>query len=221
MSIQEIFDFPKIENLDWRDFIESKENREAFSYLMKWPNWTTNGVIIIGNSGVGKSHLAALWAQSANAVYILQESINHDARDMFKNNCNFILDNFENFLKYQDWLFNFYNIAKEKNRYFIIIDRLPPYLWKISLKDLNSRLLSLPVINIKNPEDELLFKITKKLAQDYGVIISDDTIQYILSTSERQVPIISNLLKILDKLSLQQKKHITTAFVKNYLQKSN
>ena len=218
MTVQEVFDFNKIEKLDWSDFVESRENYGAVSYLTKWPDWSSNGLIITGNHGVGKSHLAALWGQSANAVYVLKNSLGFNPRDLFDNDCNFIIDNFRNFLEDQDWLFHFYNIAKEKNRFFLILDVLPPKQWNISLADLNSRIMTLPVINIPDHSDELLFKVIKKLLRDYDMSISDETIEYILETSERNISHISYVLKTLDKLALQQKKNVNVSFVKKYLQ---
>lgn len=219
MITQEVFDFNKTERLNWNDFVEGVENREAVSYLTKWPNWGSNGVVIVGNHGVGKSHLAALWGQSANAIYVLKKSLEFDPRDLFESGCNFIIDNFQDFLVNQDWLFHFYNIAKEKGRFFLILDVLPPKFWSISLKDLNSRIMTLPVISIKDHSDELLFKVTKKLLKDFDMSISDKTTEYILKTSERDIASISRTLKTLDKIALQQKKVINVSFVKNYLRK--
>ncbi|MBE6446943.1 MAG: hypothetical protein E7015_00415 [Alphaproteobacteria bacterium] len=221
MTSQEVFDFHKVESLNWHDFIESDENYAALSTLMQWPHWNNNGVIITGNKGVGKSHLSSLWAQSAHAVYILKDSINHDPRDLFESDCNFILDGIKNFSDHQDWLFHFYNIAHEKNRSFLIIDRLSPHLWGLSLKDLKSRLLSLSHVEIQDPGDELLFKITKKIAHDYEISISDDVVTYILKTSERNVSTISEILRMLDKLSLQEKRNISLRLVHRYLQKNH
>lgn len=220
-TVQEVFDFSKEESLDWDDFIESSENREALAYLTRWPNWNFNGLVIVGEHGVGKTHLASLWAQSANAVCVLKSCLNNDPRDLFDythdNKCNFVFDNFQDFLIDQRWLFDFYNIAREKQRSFIITDVIPPALWNISLKDLKSRLSLLPVVRISNHSDELLFKVTKKLAKDYDIEIADNVVEYILMVCQRDIPEISRVLKILDKLSLQQKKSLNLGFVRKYL----
>ncbi len=220
-TIQEVFDFSKEESLSWSDFIESTENREALTYLTQWPNWNSNGLVITGEHGVGKTHLASLWAQSANAVCVLRSCLNNNPRDLFDhtqgNRCNFVFDNFQDFLIDQHWLFDFYNIAKEKRRFFIITDVTPPALWNVSLKDLKSRLSLLPMIRIASHGDELLFKVTKKLARDYDIEISDDVVEYILMVCQRYIPEISLVLKTLDKLALQQKKSLTLGFVRKYL----
>lgn len=217
--IQEIFGFHKTEKLDWNDFIESAENQEAVSYLVRWPNWNCNGIIIHGESGVGKTHLANLWAQTSNAVCVLGSSINYDARFLFDSENNFLFDDFDSFLSTQNynWIFNFFNIAKEKKRFFLLLSRKIPSMWLIPLNDLRSRLMTLPSIQIKNPGDELLIKIAKKISHDLNITISEDSINYILKHKERSVVSIIKTLKFLDKLSLQQQKPITIPFIKRYI----
>ncbi|MDR1982306.1 MAG: hypothetical protein LBQ08_00710 [Holosporaceae bacterium] len=220
---QEIFNFHKIERLDWNDFIESEENFDAISYLAQWPNWNDNGMIIHGAPGTGKTHLAALWAQTANAVYILNESLNHNPRDLFNTECNFVIDNFEDFLTFKkfDWMFHFFNIAREKDRFFLLLSRSHPSFLNIELKDLKSRLLTLPIVGISDPQDDLLLKISQKIANDLEIVVPDDVMMYILNIIDRKVSSIINVLRILDRLSLQQKKPISLPFVKNYLKISN
>jgi chromosomal replication initiation ATPase DnaA len=221
--IQEVFGFHKIENLDWNDFVESEENHDAIRCLTCWPLWNSCGIVLYGESGVGKTHIANLWAQTANAVYVLKPSLNNDPRILFDSPCNFVIDNFDSFLTAgnYDWMFHFFNISKEKNRYFLLISRISPSLWKIGLEDLRSRLLTLPAIGIKNPGDELLMKIAKKLANDFGTPVSDGALRYILNFIDRDVVSISNTLKTLDKLALQMQKSITIPFIRRVLFQSN
>ena len=219
MSEQEILSFPETQKLDWSSFIESSENHEAIKYLIKWPQWDSNGLINYGNSGVGKTHLVNLWQQTANAIFITEDLFQSDPRSLFSESKNFIFDNFDNFLKIEhfDWLFHFINIAHEKQRYFVLISKFPPFSWKINLKDLSSRLLVLPVVYIQNPGDELLLKIAKKLCKDLGISIHENTLQYILNRIDREVNSIAALLRILDKISLQNQKKITIQFIKNQI----
>lgn len=216
---QEVFSFNKIENFDWQDFVSSAENFNALGYLSQWPDWSNNGLIICGNSGVGKTHLAALWAQSAGAIYVLKESLRHDPRELFENDCNFVIDNFEDFFAQKDfdWLFHFFNIAKEEHRFFLILSREFPANYEIDLADLKSRLLMLPVFKIEDPGDDLLVKITKKLCKDFDITMDDNAIEYLVHVVERRVDKIREALQILDKLSLEKRKNITLSFAKKYL----
>lgn len=216
--IQEIFSFHQVENLNWNDFIESEENREAVACLSCWPkSWHSNGVIIYGTPKVGKTHIASLWAQTANAIYILKPAFDKNPRNLFDANCNFIIDNFDDLTDIDNWMFDFFNICREKNRFFLLISRTSPLTWDIKLKDLRSRLQTLPVINIKNPNDDLLLKIAKKISKDFGISVTDETLNYIMSHITRDVSTLSDTLRMLDKFAMQKQKSITIPFVKNYI----
>lgn len=224
--IQEIFNFDQVERLDWSDFIESEENREAVSCLSCWPqSWNTNGVVIYGAQKVGKTHLASLWAQTANARYILSSGFFESPRALFSpnyNSCNFVIDNFDSLLADQNrnnldnWMFDFFNICREKNSFFLILSRSAPSLWNIRLRDLKSRLQTLPAIYIKQPNDSLLLKIGKKISKDFGIAISDETIDYIMEHVTRDVPTLSETLKKLDRIAMQKQKSINIPFVRKY-----
>ena len=216
---QEILSFEKIEKLDWNNFVEGPENRDAITYLVKWPDWSNNGLIIHGNSGVGKTHLVTLWAQTANAVFISEKDMPSDPRSLFSDDANFVFDNFDNFLEAEnfDWLFHFINIAREKQKFFVFVSRHQPSFWTITLNDLRSRILALPSVHIENPGDELLFKIAQKLCSDLGILIHENTINFILKRIDRQVNSVAKLLEILNKLSLQDQKKITIQFIQNHL----
>ncbi|MDR1551697.1 MAG: hypothetical protein LBS14_03405 [Holosporaceae bacterium] len=224
MMQQEIFDFCQKERLNWKDFVESDENRAALMLLAQWPEWNGNGLIIYGEACSGKTHLAALWAQTANAVYVLKGSMDGNPRDLFEtvgnSKCNFIIDNFDELLipKNYDRLFHFLNILREKNRFLLLLSRLHPQLWDITLEDLKSRLLSIPIVGIESPGDDLLLRIARKIARDLGITIENDALGYLLNTLERRVTSLASALKILDKLSLRQKKSLSPAFVKKNLQ---
>jgi chromosomal replication initiation ATPase DnaA len=216
---QEIFDFHKTPTFSWSDFVESEENRDAVLLLAKWPNWSCNGCVIYGDSGVGKTHLAGLWCQVANASCVLKSSLNYDPRILFDTECNFLFDDFEDFLMAgnYDWIFHFLNIANEKKRYYLLLSRQYSSLKDIPLDDLRSRLLTLAVARIQNPQDELLFKIAKKISRDLLVQISDSALQHLLHCLDRDTKTINNALILLDKLALQQHKNINTQFVNKYL----
>jgi chromosomal replication initiation ATPase DnaA len=221
--MQEILNFAKTESLDWSDFIEGEENTAVIRSLAQWPHWPTNGLIIYGASGTGKTHIGGLWAQTANAICVLTESLRHDPRKLFRTECNFIFDNIDDFLatQRQDWIFHFFNIAAEKKRCYLLISRHHPSMWPIRLRDLQSRLFTLPTVYMQNPGDALMIKIAKKISRDFGIIIPDNVLQYLLNTIDRSSTSIAEALRALNTLSMQKKRPITLAFLKNYLKAKN
>jgi len=222
MTKQEVFDFHQPERLDWNDFVESDENRDVISYLKQWNSWKTNGLIICGASGVGKTHILTLWQQSAKATKIQMDDLNHNPRELFENQHNFAIDDIEFFLQPQNynWFFDFFNILKEKQGVIVATSSTSPSIWDISLQDLKSRLLLIPVLKISTPGDNLLFHIIKKLAKDLGTEIADNCVQYILNNFPRDIQEIRNLINVLNKFSLEKKQAISLQFIKKHVQKS-
>lgn len=215
--MQEVFNFHQVENLSWNDFVESDENREAVAWLSQWPKfWRNNGAVIYGEPKVGKTYIASLWARTASAIYVLESGFSDSPRNLFQANCNFVIDNFDSFANIDEWMFDFVNICKEKNRFFLLISRTKPSMWNINLQDLRSRLAMLPAINIKMPSDDSLMKITRKISQDLGAIIADEVLNYIMAHVTRDVATLSETLKVLNKLSMQKQKPITIPFVRKY-----
>ena len=216
--IQEIFDFHQVESLNWGDFIQSEENSEAVACLSQWPkSWGNNGIIIYGAPKVGKTHLASLWALTANAIYVLKTAFKEKPRILFEADRNFVIDNFDEISGIDYWMFDFFNICREKGHYFLLLSRSHPSMWDIGLRDLRSRIQTLPVVNIKIPGDDLLMKIAKKISRDFGITISNETLDYIMNHITRDVSTLSEILRTLDKLALQKQKSITIPFVRSYI----
>jgi chromosomal replication initiation ATPase DnaA len=60
----------KAPSLTRRDFIVSPANAEAVEALDAWPAWLGGCLALIGPEGAGKTHLARIWAERANATII-------------------------------------------------------------------------------------------------------------------------------------------------------
>lgn len=227
MMQQDLLDFGEFPRLGWGDFIEADSNKLALSWLLRWPNWLSRGITIIGESCCGKSHLARLWQDSAKAHLISIDDFSINPRDMFLKNTNFIFDDIKQFFlqhvekKNENWMFHFLNIMHEYQGYYIIFDRTPAHAWNIELADLKSRLMSLPVISIGEPCDELLKKITQKLIKDVELTVPDNVIDYMLLVTERKARAIVEMIKKLDEISLKEKRAITIPLIRSIVFQSD
>jgi chromosomal replication initiation ATPase DnaA len=50
------------------DFIVGDGNRLAYGHVVAWPAWPGPLTLIEGPAGVGKSHLARIWAERAGGT---------------------------------------------------------------------------------------------------------------------------------------------------------
>ena len=54
------------------DFLVSPSNEAAWDMFERWPNWPGRMLLLLGPTGSGKSHLAAIWAQRAGIPFDVQ-----------------------------------------------------------------------------------------------------------------------------------------------------
>ena len=108
MEKQLYFDIEDNPSFDEDNFIVSSSNQNASKYLNKWPSWVSNFVILFGESGVGKSHLANIWLQKSNALRVNYENIDLKKAQESK---NILIEDLElSINKYND-LFHLINLV--------------------------------------------------------------------------------------------------------------
>ena len=114
-------------------------------------------------------------------------------------------------------MLHFYNLIEEKKGYLLLTSLIAPKLWKISLPDLKSRILSSIAVKIKKPNDQLLSSVLVKLFVDKQILIDKKIIKFIVYRSERSFANLENIVNKIDKQSLITKKKININFVKKLI----
>ena len=85
MEKQLFFDIEEQPSFDLQDFIVSSSNQIAYDYIQKWPEWSGNLIFLVGESGVGKTHLANIWLKKANGIKLDEKNIDSDYIKMNQN----------------------------------------------------------------------------------------------------------------------------------------
>jgi len=191
------------------DFIVGPGNREAVAYLDAWPNWPGPVAALYGPSGSGKSHLAAIWAERANARIVeaaqLDESVLpgdgavavEDVDDGARDPLLFSL--------------------LESGRPVLLTGRDPPAQWTASVPDLVSRFHSLLPFALWAPDDELLIKIALKLFDDRQLKIPDAAIAQMINSLERSPAAIRDFVARADEIALSRKRPVSVSLVRELL----
>lgn len=193
-------------------FVVSDVNQEAFAWVNRWPHWPHKFLSIYGTAGAGKTHLAHVW--TAQPLWLSNSHYNLSPDTVLQMSSCFIMDQ-----PYcaDTWLLHFYNLCLENQRSVLMTSLTPPSQWPVALADLKSRLATIPAIEIREPDDQLLLKIIHKLFRDRGVIISDLQAQYLMNRVERSVSHLKHLVQEIDAVALASKKPITNRLIKDYL----
>ena len=209
------------------DFLVSSSNKEAYKLVNSWPEWRSRKIIIFGDSGTGKTHLSKIWQKNTSAIILnLNQLKKIKFESFFKKKNIFIIENISDFFdkinnkeknNLEKQLLHFYNLIEEKKGYLLLTSLIAPKLWKISLPDLKSRILSSIAVKIKKPNDQLLSSVLIKLFVDKQILIDKKIIKFIVYRSERSFANLENIVNKIDKQSLITKKKINISFVKKLI----
>ncbi len=167
-----------------KDFYVSEANREAVTFLDGWSTWPLPAALLIGPTGSGKSHLAAIFARRANAR--LWDDADRTASE--------------------EALFHAWNAAMEERRPLLMTARTDPRDWNLQLADLRSRLNATPRVKIRLPDDALLAAVFSKLWRDRGVTAEPDFAAYVLSRIDRSFESLQRAVELIDRAALAAKR---------------
>ncbi len=215
-SYQIPFDFPKTVSYGVDNFYVSNSNKNAFNLINKLSNWNIFAALIYGESGCGKTHLIKFATEKEQDSAII---LGKDLELYYKPTTKLvIIEDIEDVN--EEALFHLFNNLKEKGLLLMSakssINRLP-----FILKDLKSRLLTVPEFEIFPPDDELIIALLVKNFSDLQIDISGEIIQYILKHIERSYQSVHKLINNIDFLSMSQKRKITIPLIKEALEENN
>jgi chromosomal replication initiation ATPase DnaA len=204
-----------------QDFIVSASNRDAFNYIMSWPNWGDHRfarmLYIYGPDGSGKTHLSHIWKGKSGAEFADLKNL----KDLYNKSNALILDNIEDYLDCQDDLFHLINIALDRKFFLLITSRCSPGNLDIKLPDLRSRINAITSAGITNPDYELLSILLIKHFSDRQLKVSQEVINFIIARIERSFEVALKLVKKVDELALAQRRKITIPLIKEALRMNN
>ncbi|MDQ0562101.1 chromosomal replication initiation ATPase DnaA [Rhizobium mesoamericanum] len=200
------------------DLLISERLAAAVSVVDAWPHWSSPIVILAGPVGSGKSHLAKIWKDRSGAVEIHPKTGANAAVDAA--NGSVLFEDVDR-LGFDDTeLFHVINSVRENGHSLLMTSRIWPMSWPVELPDLRSRLKAATVVEIGEPDEELLSQVIVKLFADRQLNIDDKLVLYIVNRMERSLNAAQMIVDRLDRLALSRGTKITrvlTAEVLNEL----
>jgi chromosomal replication initiation ATPase DnaA len=190
------------------ELLVSSSNREAVALIDRWPDWPASMVVIAGPPGSGKSHLASIWAQKAEAVQIdpaLADAISAAAQT----GRNMLFDGLGDARIDEQALFHAINAARSAGSHLLVTSRKWPAQWKLQLPDLLSRVKSAPMVEIAEPDDELLAGVLLKLFADRQIDVDPLVVRFLVSRIERSLATAQDVVARIDHAALETASRIT------------
>ncbi len=217
------------------DFIVGAPNADAHAYMTGWPSWPSHAVALVGPRGCGKSHLAGLWCGLSGAERVPASSADEArlfsvagpgadpdtdrgagandpaARPLFA------IEDVDQGVADEAALFHLLNRCKELGGSAVFTARTPPGAWVIDLPDLRSRVRAMPVVQIAEPDDDLLQQVLLKLLGDRQLHASPAAISFLLLHLDRNMALVQDVVAAIDRLSWTRAKPLTRTLARDAL----
>jgi len=130
------------------------------------------------------------------------------------------IDNVEEVIGNSGWeeaLFHLFNQVKESENKLLIAARSPPGNIDFSLADLQSRLTSGLIYQVKPLSDEQKVQAFQLRAKNRGMQVDRDLAKFIITRSSRDTRCLFRSLDKLDEASLHHQRRLTISFAKQVL----
>ncbi|KEG19633.1 DnaA regulatory inactivator HdaA [Bartonella bacilliformis] len=199
------------------NLVVTDSNRMAFQLIDYWPNWILPIAVLVGKEGSGKTHFSSVWAQKANALTIHREDIDQ-VISLASSGRSLLIEDIDASQISETGLFHLINSIQQANldvrqTHLLITARAVPSTWNLKLNDLKSRLNSVMLVEINQPDDALLTAVAFKLFSDRQISVHSDIIHYLVTRCERSLFALQRVVDSVDRLALQRKSKITRTVI--------
>ena len=114
-------------------------------------------------------------------------------------------------------VFTLFEQIKHAGGQLVLASSQPPETSSFVIRDLISRLMSGLIYGLHPLTEEQQLDAIKMRANQRGLLISDDTVKFLLKHSSRDNRELFNILEEIDKASLVEKRRITIPFIQSLL----
>ena len=205
---QKIINYTFKDNISELNFFVNKTNFHAFNSLI---NQQSAFSFLYGPKKSGKSFLAHIWKNKYNA-----NILSNNFEDLIKKKNDILIDDFHSFD--QEIIFHLVNYCILNNLKILITSPYKINDINFKFNDLPSRLKTFSILEINNPDDEMLLTyLTKLLVDKQFIVNSNDIFEYILRRVDRTYDGIYDIVSKLDVLSLEKKRQLTIPLIKEIL----
>ena len=203
------------------DLVVTKCNKSAYELIERWPDWPMPVAVLVGPDGSGKTHFASVWADISKAQKIEPDQLDR-AITFIEKGIPVLVEDMDGVDLNEVVFFHLINSVKESHvinpkTTLLITARKGPSNWNVKLDDLASRLRSVTLATLEQPDDELLNAVAFKLFSDRQITVDPSVVEFLVSRSERSLFALGKTIDQIDRLALQRKSKITKALVSEAL----
>lgn len=211
-------DLPHVAATSLHDFLPAESNRRALDAVLAWPAWPAPALVLDGPSGCGKSHLAHIWAERAQALFLSAAEVWQAADPLARlgraRAC--VVDDADG-IEDERLLLHLYNLLVERQGSLLLTARRPVAGWGIGLADLRSRLMAAWNLGIGAPDEALLAALLVKQFKDRQLRVEPGVVELLTRQMERSFAAVAVLARELDRLALCAQRPIGPSLARSVL----
>ena len=203
--------------------IEAPSLMPALRLIGSTADWPIPCALLTGPAGSGKTHFSQAWKQEVDARQLERSDlIGIDlnvvgGRPILVENAD-ILVRGERGVAVQRALFHLVNDARTTGMPLMLTARREPNAWGVVVRDLVSRLRSVPHVRLPEPEPALMRAVLAKLFEDRQLVVPGDAQDLIVDTIERSLSAARDLVEKIDRHSLASGRPVGQRLVKRLLE---
>ncbi|MFW5654658.1 MAG: chromosomal replication initiator DnaA [Roseicyclus sp.] len=209
MERQLVLDLPVRPAMGRGDFFVSGSNAAAVARVEGWRDWAFGKLVLTGPEGAGKTHLAHVWAQLAEARIVAAGEIAEAGMPELQAATALVLEGVETVAgdpAAETRLFHLLNALGARGAPILLTSRVAPSRMGLALPDLESRLAQAELVAIEPPDDALLSALIVKLAHDRGLRLSPAILSHAVLRLERSAAAARAFVARVDALALAAKR---------------
>ena len=208
MTEQLAFDLPVRPAFGRSNFWVAPCNQEAIKWIDKYPEWPTHALLIYGEAGSGKTHLAAIFAEERIEAKDLTE-------DFMPADKKIVVENVD-YLQNEKALFHLFNRVNEMAGGLLMTAQKVP---QFQLPDLQSRIGMTPKAEIQMPDEQTIVSVCAKMFADKQALVEPNVLTYISTHIPRSFEMVRKVVNMADELSLAAGRPITIYLIKEVIEK--
>lgn len=193
------------------DFLSGPANADALAAIERWPDWPSPVLALVGPRGSGKSHLAAIWAETAGARFLSGRGLQTATVPGALATGALVVEDLAAGGFDERALFHLFNLVREEQAYILLTAEQPPTLWNAALPDLVSRLRTVPAVTLGAPDDAMLRAVLVKLFADRQLQVDAPLLDFLLPRMERSLAGAKEAVARLDAEALRLRRPMTRA----------
>ncbi len=197
MGQQRLFEFRMGERSP-ETLVVTDANREAAKTLREWRVWPGGALALVGPRGSGKTHLALAWAIETGARQVSARAAAEDAAAIFREAGGRILIDEADWESEEATLWRILDLAKAEGGAVLLVGVTLPSAWGATIPDLRSRLASMAVARLREPDEALMEVVLRRVCREQFIHLSDAAARYLARRLPRTFAAAYSLAAALD-----------------------